>query len=362
MIRWCFCPMLVLAVLGRCLSAGPADDLQSLRLVSLPPLPDAEGFAGGYLGISADRLIFAGGANFPQKKPWEGGTKVWSAKVFSLPLSAVQAAAETPGGTPQTWQCCGALPEPLGYGVSATFNNELIIAGGSSAAGHSPLVTALRCVSGQLHFRPLPPLPQPLANHCGTLVGTQLFIFGGQKTPASLAESRGWKLDLAAPQPRWNPLPDFPGAARILAAAAAVDQQFWVIGGAELLQDDRPVPVRRYLNDAWKLDPVDGWVQLPSLPQPSVAAPSPLPVLQNQPLLPGGDDGSQVGQNPATHRGFPRITMRFTKPENRWQPAAHFDPAVVTAPTVNTPFGTVIASGEIRPGIRTPAVWLLRND
>ncbi|MGV2337465.1 MAG UNVERIFIED_CONTAM: hypothetical protein LVR18_26400 [Planctomycetaceae bacterium] len=71
------------------------DKAKMPQLISLPPLPDPEGFAGGYLGVTGDHLLFAGGADFPGKKPWEGGTKVWSAKVFAA------AAVCTSKGRPQ---------------------------------------------------------------------------------------------------------------------------------------------------------------------------------------------------------------------------------------------------------------------
>jgi len=350
--------------------AGKGNEVgrESLPLVSLPPLPDVEGFAGGFLGVSGDHLLFAGGANFPGRKPWEGGTKVWSAEVFALPLSAVRAAAEGAGAGEgagadnRGWQRVGRLPAPLGYGVSATFRDELILVGGSSAEGHASLVTAVGLISGRLEQRSLPALPLPLANHTGTLVGSTVYVFGGQETPASLAESAGWKLNLAEANARWSPLPQFPGPGRILAAAAAVGDQLWIVGGAELRRDADQSLVRTYLNDAWKLDPLDGWSRLPVILRPSVAAPSPLPVWRQRLLLPGGDDGSQVGGNPVTHRGFPPMTQQFLTAENRWLSGPDFPPAVVTSPTVTTPFGTVIASGEIRPGIRSPGVWLLREE
>ncbi|MFN6050335.1 MAG: galactose oxidase, partial [Planctomycetia bacterium] len=43
----------------------------------LPPLPDEAGFASMFAGVAGEKLVAAGGANFPDKKPWEGGTKVW---------------------------------------------------------------------------------------------------------------------------------------------------------------------------------------------------------------------------------------------------------------------------------------------
>ncbi|HSF44549.1 MAG TPA: hypothetical protein VLA58_01020, partial [Chitinophagaceae bacterium] len=38
-----------------------------------PGLPDTEGMAGMFAGQSNGRLFCMGGANFPDKKPWEGG-------------------------------------------------------------------------------------------------------------------------------------------------------------------------------------------------------------------------------------------------------------------------------------------------
>jgi hypothetical protein len=131
--------------------------------------------------------------------------------------------------------------------------------------------------------------------------------------------------------------------------------------GASLKADSKQALERQYLSDVWKLDAVQGWVSLPELPTPSVAAPSPFAQQDNQPLLLGGDDGTQVGQDPTKHRGFSRVTQRFLIAENRWATGLNFPPAVVTAPTVKTPFGTVIASGEVRPGVRSQAVWLLRD-
>ena len=48
-----------------------------LKWEELPPLPDKEGFAGMFAGVSNDALLCIGGANFPDKMPWEGGVKKW---------------------------------------------------------------------------------------------------------------------------------------------------------------------------------------------------------------------------------------------------------------------------------------------
>src|SRR4051812_40526979 len=74
----------------------------------LPSLPDVEGFAGSFAGVSNGALLVAGGGNFPGKKPWEGGAKVWYDTVYVL---------ENPSAK---WKVAGNLPPPLGYGVSVT--------------------------------------------------------------------------------------------------------------------------------------------------------------------------------------------------------------------------------------------------
>src|SRR3954453_19621561 len=64
----------------------------------LPALPDAEGFAGSFAGVSNGALLVAGGTNFPGKKPWEGGAKAWYETVFVL---------ENPNAQ---WKVAGKLP------------------------------------------------------------------------------------------------------------------------------------------------------------------------------------------------------------------------------------------------------------
>lgn len=90
----------------------------------LPSLPDQEGFAAPFAGVSHDALIVAGGANFPEKKPWDGGTKVWYDAIFVL---------EKPEGE---WKIAGKLPRPLAYGVSVTHRNSVVCVGGSDSKRH----------------------------------------------------------------------------------------------------------------------------------------------------------------------------------------------------------------------------------
>lgn len=53
--------------------------------LSLPAIHGKEnpGIAGAFSGFIGDNLVIAGGANFPNKKPWEvGSEKVWWSTLY----------------------------------------------------------------------------------------------------------------------------------------------------------------------------------------------------------------------------------------------------------------------------------------
>src|SRR5262245_11038976 len=128
----------------------PAADAPAGGVTRLPPLPDKEGFAGAFAGVSRGALVVAGGANFPDKKPWEGGSRVWYDTIFVL---------ERPDGE---WKVAGRLPRPLGYGVSVSHGTGMVCVGGSDATRHHADAFRLEWKTGRVVTTPLPPLPRPL--------------------------------------------------------------------------------------------------------------------------------------------------------------------------------------------------------
>jgi hypothetical protein len=158
---------------------------QSLQWSKLPALPDAEGFAGMFAGSSGGALLVAGGTNFPDKRPWEGGTKVWYDTVWVL---------EKPEGK---WKKAGKLSMPLGYGGCVTWRDQVICIGGSNAEGHHADVFSLRWAGGKLIQTELPPLPQPCANHGTALLGDTIIVAGGIGKPDAVeALHTVWAFDL----------------------------------------------------------------------------------------------------------------------------------------------------------------------
>lgn len=311
----------------------------------LPSLPDAEGFAGAFAGVSNGALIVAGGANFPEKKPWEGGKKVWYDTVYAL---------ESPEGT---WRVAGTLPRPLGYGVSAT-RDGVVCVGGSDAAGHHADVFRLEWRDGKLATRALPPLPVPLANGCGAMLGNTLYVAGGQTRPdAAEALGRVFAMDFSASELAWREVAPLPGAGRILPVAASFGGAFWVVGGAALHAGPDGLPARTYLRDGFCLTPGMGWKRIAELPYPVVAAPTPAPADERGFCLLGGDDGRQVSVAPTAHTGFVDAMLRHGARRDKWGKAGKLPAPRVTAPCVFWEGMWVVPSGEARPGVRSPEVW-----
>jgi N-acetylneuraminic acid mutarotase len=313
----------------------------------LPSLPDPFGFAGAFAGTSGGALIVAGGANFPHGLPWEGGKKIWYDSIFVLPNVKGQ------------WQTNYKLPHPLGYGVSISTPDGVICAGGGDATKNFRDVFQLRWVNGQIETTPLPELPQPMANGCGALVGTTVYLAGGLQTPdATNTLKTFWALDLAAAKPAWHQLDPWPGPSRMMAVAGTDGRAFYLFSGAEYYAGADGKPARRYLTDAYCFTPDGGWKKLSDLPRAAVAAPSPAVWSKGHLVIVSGDDGKLTNFEPKSqHPGFPKSMLAYDPVRDQWTQRDGSPLSRATAPVVEWRERAVIVNGEVRPGYRTPEIW-----
>ncbi len=317
---------------------------------SLPALPDPEGFAGTFAGVTHGALLVAGGANIPKNRWQDPIQKSWYHSVWVL---------EKPG---TSWIPTSPLPEPLAYGVSVTIPEGVLCIGGSSPDRHHTAVFALNWENRTLTTRSFPPLPYPCANACAALVGRTVFVAGGTTAPSDTTALRQFlALDLDHLDHGWQELPPWPGPGRILGVAGSAAGCFHLFSGVSLSPGPDGHPVRTYLRDAFRYRPGHGWETLPDLPHPCAAAPSPaVATLEGTLLIPGGDDGSHTGFTPLDqHPGFSRDLLAYSSEKNTWSITGQLPFSTVTAPAVPWDGRTVIISGEIRPRVRTPEVRTL---
>jgi len=312
----------------------------------LPPLPDREGFAGSYAGVSGGALLVAGGANFPEKRPWEGGTKIWYDRVFVL----------EPGAT--AWRDGGHLPNGGGYGVSINLDDGLVLVGGGDAKRNFDEVWVARWTGKTVTFTAWPRLPKPLAMAAGALVGRTIYVAGGLDRPdATQAQSAFFALDLDRPAATWRTLPTWPGPERMLATSGSSGGAFHLFSGARLVTDAKGATSREWLRDAYRYTPTGGWKRLADLPRVSVAAPSPAAEVQGKLLVIGGDDGAQVKVAPTAHAGFPRSILAYDPTGDTWTAAGEVPFSLVTTTLTMWRGEIVVPGGEAKPGVRSPAVW-----
>lgn len=312
----------------------------------LPDLPDKLGVAGAFAGVSNGSLVVAGGANFPDKMPWEGGTKKWHNTIWAL---------DKPDGQ---WREAGKLLRPLGYGVSATTGKGIVCVGGSDIERHYAEAFLLSVKDGKAKTEKLAPLPVALANSCGALVGNVLYVVGGNEKPGETeCVNRAFALDLTDVTSGWREIEPLAGKPRFLCAAAADDGVLWIVGGATLEKNAEGKMARVFLKETWAYRAGSGWSRHADMMKPAVAAPTPAPVIGGRLLVLTGDDGSRWGfQPPERHPGFPNSIQSFAIEEDVWSPGGELPAGRAVLPCVRWRKQIVIINGEQRPGVRTPEV------
>jgi N-acetylneuraminate epimerase len=327
-----------------------ADTLPRLQFAQLSPLPPRFGLAGTFAGTSHGTLIVAGGANFPDRPPWEGGRKVWHDDIHVL---------EQPNGK---WKTVGKLPRPLAYGMALSTADGVVCIGGSDSARHYAEAFVLSWQGGRLTVRHLPPLPQAIANASGGLIGDTIYLAGGTASPdATKALDLFLSFNLSQSAATWQSLPSWPGRERMMACTATCEGAFYLMSGVCLTAASDGRPVRSYLRDAYRYMPGGGWKRIDDLPRAAAAVASPAPVWGATIILLGGDDGSKLNfQPPAAHSGFATDAIAYNVKFGRWSNLGPIPVSRVNLPAVSWHETFILPSGEVRPGVRSPEVWSLK--
>ncbi len=311
------------------------------------PLPP--GMAGILAGTHAGAVLAAGGANFPDKMPWDGGKKHYYDEIFVLPAGA------------RAWQAAGRLPEKRGYAAMVSLPAGVLAIGGESADAPTAEVWWLRVLDGKVTVTPAPSLPEPRTCAAAVVSGGKIYVAGGY-APGPLRASTADFLvfDPARAAEGWRRLPTWPGPTRGQAVMAALDDAVYLISGLEMQAGADGKPAPRYLADAYRFRQ-GAWEKLPDPPWSAIAAPSPAPVTASPAggliHVLGGVDSRRVGKVPRDTR-VPDHRLDFDVARHTWIERTDRWPAsVVTAPAFQLGSAWWIVSGEIMAGVRTPQVW-----
>ena len=328
----------------------------------LPSIPDKEGYAGMFAGVSNGQLICMGGANFPGGMPWEGGKKVWYDNIYLLSKKA------------SAWKLATKkLPRPLAYGISVSYRNKIILVGGNNTEGYYSEVYSVEYNEGKIQIDTLPSLPYPIANMTGTLVGNTLFIAGGDTSFTGMPIKVFLALDLLnySTGQQWVSLEAWPGAPRIQAVSASLHENYFIFSGINLVNTSDSSRQRIILKDAYKFIPsfngsiVTGgkWSKLAEMPRGVAAGPNPAPTFGTDHILfPGGlDSATAAFKDPSIFAGVVTDLLGYNVESNTWINFGDLpdQSTRLTLPSVKWNQQWVFPNGEIGPGKRSPKVFTL---
>ena len=339
------------------------------------------GFAGPINGISNDVLIVSGGANFPDKMPWEGGKKSYSKTIHVL-----EKCKDT-----FTWNAAvkSELVEPIAYCGSTSTNLGVVYVGGENENGLSNKAYLLKwnAAKKEVETKSLADFPIAVANISLIHIGNIVYAVGGDE--ATKSSDLFVSLDLNEKNPQWKTLPNLPLAlanAVVIAQKGKNGTNIYVVGG----RTKTATGISDLHNTTFVFDvKKQTWNTAATISDgkntTNFSAGAGVAVGSNSILIVGGDDGvifhqietylSQIAKAKSdeekaeliakknklvtNHPGFYNGILLYNTLTDEWSKIGElpFLPHVTT-PAVLWDKKIILSNGEIKPGIRTPNVML----
>jgi len=325
------------------------------------------GLAGPIVGVTGPYVWVGGGANFPDKKPWEGGQKQYHDALYLYHWD----------GSLLTYQKTCQLPLSIAYAACCSDGGKIYVAGGENDQGLLADVYAFR-IGADLKplVDTLPSLPEEITNASLTYVNDILYLIGGDTK--LYTSDRIFKLELNGKK-QWELAGLLPQKLSHTVSLRSGDN-IYIIGGRYRVAGKKSP----FSNQVYLFNTKNGMLSnLQDLPEPIAAAVG-IPYKKGILLL-GGDNGQTYHQVEdlilqasaereelkqdhiiqrknlvqVNHPGFSNHQLIYHQEQNRWE-RLRMDfpykmPVTTTAIALDSNF-IVIPSGEVRAGVRTDKI------
>ncbi|MBK8657143.1 MAG: sodium/solute symporter [Haliscomenobacter sp.] len=342
----------------------------------LPPDPagkPAIGLAGPVTGVHNGVLLVAGGANFPEGMPWDGGKKAYPKDGFVF-------RREASGNL--SLRSRFQLSQAVAYPAVCSSPKGVIAAGGENETGllSSVFLYSWGESKGSVVATPLPGLPQPLTAAAAVVHGNTVYLAGGQ-SPAGTSDAF-YALDLDRPTAGWTALPPIPKPASHAVFAVQNNGErpcLYLMGGRKANEGS----ISDIHSSVYSFDlKTKSWSERSPLPFP-LSAGTGTGYGASFILLFSGDKGEVFSESERliaainqetdtlqqaqlkaqrkalmeTHPGFNRTVLLYNTVTDAWtaRGTLPFDGQVTTS-AVKWEDEVYIPSGEIRAGVRTPEI------
>lgn len=335
------------------------------------------GLAGAFAGVHHDVLLIAGGANFPDGMPWEGGKKEYHDDIYILQKSKT-------GKFIAIEYKKFKLRERIAYGAGVSTTEGVVCIGGENKKGISNKVFLLQWDQAvkRILIKDLPDIPVSLTNLSATTDGKIVYVAGGES--ANGVANLFFCLDVGHKKEGWKQLPALPEEV----SNAVMVMQFnghedciYVIGGRKKNTNGISDIYSSVYEYGLK---TNKWKEKAPLPY-ALSAGTGMAVGRDKILLFGGDRGivfhqteeliaainaekdeakkqrlvEEKNQLQINHPGFSKEVLLYNTLKNQW---SVFDsiPFAVPVTTTACKWGhdVFLASGEIKAGVRTSIILM----
>lgn len=367
-----------------------------LRYSQLPDLPPNQGYsvqpglAGPYTGVDDDVLIVAGGANFPEALPWDGGSKVYHDGIFLL--------RKKENGQ-YTWELSDEkIPFKSGYGGAIPTSLGLFCFGGNTdnEVLRNTWFIDYSQEDDDIQIIPGPDLPVALTNFAFAEIDGNIYLAGGISQLGGESGMHFISLNMSGENPldwKWESLPAWQGKSRAFALGVGQSNGntncFYLFSGREVIPGQHPT----ILYDAYEYNPdLKTWTTLSRGEHQEfpVMAGTAFPLGASTIVFTSGADGTMMRKQQGLedqieqcihiadnegcdslsvllrnhlvyHPGFGSTIWAYnTISKEIYELDKLPGEGQVTTAVVQWGDDFVIPSGEIRPGIRTPEVLKIR--
>ncbi|MDP3392189.1 kelch repeat-containing protein [Sediminibacterium sp.] len=331
------------------------------------------GFAGVVTGVHQNHLLVAGGANFPEAMPWQGGKKMYHSEVFVYKQDNAEL---------QLINQHSKLPESIAYSAVCTTSEGILYIGGENENGISNKVWMLQWnqQKQEVQWIAYPSMPIALTNAAATIIHNKVFVAGGETVQD--ASMQFFELDLNNLKAGWKTLPVLPHAVShtlLIGLARETKPSLYLIGGRKKNANG----ISSLYNNMYEYDlNTQTWTEKTALPY-TLSAGAGVWYNLDQIVVFGGDRATVFSQvekllaaiaaenNPAkkqvlinqknqlqeTHPGFSKEVLLYQANKNTWQVIGtipYDTPVTTTAIKWND--AVILPSGETKAGVRSPYI------
>lgn len=347
------------------------------------------GLSAPFAGLSGGIVIVAGGCNFPDVPVYDGGSKKYHDDIFGYDQDK------------KAWSLSGKFPYPIAYGASVTTDKGVVCIGGNNLDKSFDKVHVLSWNSDkkQVDIKSWPDLPFRMNNMTAALVGDVIYVAGGKADDKLANKFVSLNLSkIGTSEFQWIVHDDFPGPARIqpvgVSQNAAEEARFYLFSGSSFPDGDENPNIT---TDGLEYNPkTNSWSKISDV-QPkngklySLHGASGIPIGTHHILFVGGvnreifteawiqerkyanavksGDSTLIKQldqakreylmHPPEWYQFNRDVLVYHTITDTWTKVGDYPfPGPAGAPMVKVKNSWYVINGEVKPGVRTPKVYL----